>query len=401
MRVLVINQYYPPDASATAYLLSELTEDMARDHEVWVIAGRPSYNPDALTAPPANVRLRRARSTSFSRSTMAGRMANYVTFLASSGVAAARAPRPDVVFAFTDPPLAALVGRAVAAGRRARFVYVCWDLYPDIAMALGRLQNPFLIAGWRALNRLVRARADSVVAVGRDMCEKLESEGVPAEKVDLIRHWSTVEPPSAAATAEARRRMEWNGRFVVMHAGNVGLAQNLDMLVEAADILRGRDDVEFVVLGEGAARARLEGEARRRGLERLRFLPQASRRDAQPLLAAADLHLVSHAPGLLGTAVPSKVYGLLALGKPFIAAVEEGSEIDRLVSETGAGVRVAPGDASRLASLVEEFAAGTRDRERAGRSAREAYENTYRREHGTARYLALLDRIESTTTGIH
>ena len=401
MRVLLLNQYYPPDTSATAYLLGELTEDMGRNHDVWVIAGQPSYSPDQLTLPPTNVSLRRVRSTSFSRSSMAGRLTNYASFLLGSAVAAARVPRPDVVFAFTDPPLAALVGLLMARVRRSRFIYVCWDVYPDIAVALGRVRNPLVVTPWRTLNRLLLRRADTVVAVGRDMCEKLESEGVPPEKLHLIRHWSTVEPPSPDQAAHARERMEWNGRFVVMHAGNVGLAQNLGMLVEAATLMRDRDDVEFVVLGDGAARHELEREASRRGLERVRFLPRISRHEAQPLLAAADLHFVSHAPGLRGTAVASKVYGLLALGKPFVAAVEEGSEIDRLVHETGAGVRVGPGQAAELAARISEFVDGARDRDAAARSARAAFESDYRREHGTGRYLALLDRIEAAASGIH
>jgi colanic acid biosynthesis glycosyl transferase WcaI len=399
-RVLFVNQYFPPDASATAYLLGELTADLAADFEVAVVAGRPSYNPDRGMEPPAGVALTRAWSTSFNRTSMPGRLVNYATFLAGATVAALRAPRPDVVVAFTDPPFAPLIGKLVASLRRSHFVYVCWDVYPDIAVALGRLDNPLFVALWRRLNRFLLRSADRVVAVGRDMCEKLENEGVAPARLKLIRHWASVECPSPADVRDARMRMGWDGKFVVMHAGNTGLAQNLDVLVRAAALLRERDDLAFVVMGEGAARPALEDHVRRLGLAHFQFLPQASRSDAQPLLAAADLHLVSHAPGLRGTAVASKVYGVLALGRPFVAAVEEESEIDRLLRETGAGERVPPGDHRRLADEIVRFATGERDRSEAGIRGRRAFEEHYRREHGVGHYRAMLAELTRESPGM-
>jgi len=124
-RLLLLNQYFPPDASATAHLLGELASDLAERHETWVVAGRPSYNPAAGAQPPEGVRVLRARSTRFDRSTMAGRLANYISFVVGAAVNAIRMPRPDVIVAFTDPPVIGLLGAALAALRRRPFVYVC------------------------------------------------------------------------------------------------------------------------------------------------------------------------------------------------------------------------------------------------------------------------------------
>src|SRR6266498_3743280 len=142
MRVLFVNQYYPPDVSATAYLLGELAEDLAAHHEVWVIAGRPSYNPEAGTYQPKAVHVQRTWSTRFTRAGMAGRLANYGTFVLSSLVRALRVPRPHVVVAMTDPPVIGLIGLMAARRHRCPFVYICEDIFPDVGVALERVDNP-------------------------------------------------------------------------------------------------------------------------------------------------------------------------------------------------------------------------------------------------------------------
>ena len=392
-RLLLINQYFPPDASATAHLLGELAADLAEHHEVWVVAGQPSYNATAGDTAPAGVHLRRVRSTSFDRTSMLGRLANYVSFFAVAAVDAMHAPRPDVVVAFTDPPVIGALGAAVATLRRRPFVYVCWDIFPDVGLALGRLDRPALVACWRLLNRVVRARAHRIVAVGRDMKEKLENEGVESSKIRVIPHWADGTVPSPEEVEAARDENNWNGSFVVMHAGNIGLAQNLEALIMAADHLRDDPRVRFAVMGDGAARRRLEHEAESRGLSNVEFLPYRPKREALATLAAADLHLVSLARGLKGSVVASKVYGVLALGKPFVAAVEEESEIAFLVAETGAGVRVEPSDAAALARRITEFAHGEFDVREAGARGRSAFETSYRRELATRRYRQAIEGV--------
>jgi len=393
MRVLVMNQYFPPDSSATARLLGELAEDLAVEHEVLVVAGRPSYTPSAGETPPRDVHLRRPWSTTFSRRSMAGRMANYGSFMVGALVSSLKGPRPDVVVALTDPPVIGIVGMLAGARWRVPFVYVCWDIFPDVGVALGKLDNPLLVGVWRGVNAILRRRAARVVAVGRDMSQKLQAEGVPAEKIAIIPHWAPDGAISPAEVAETRHEQEWEGVFVVMHAGNVGLAQNLDTLLEAAELLRDRSDIALVVLGDGAARPRLQREAEGRGLSNLRFLPFRPRREASSLLAAADVHLISLAPGLWGSVVASKVYGVLSAGRPFVAAVDAGSEIDRIAAETGAGVRVEPGDAPALAQAVLDFADGHLDPTEAGRRARAAFEENYRRSLATRSYGGLLENL--------
>jgi colanic acid biosynthesis glycosyl transferase WcaI len=330
-------------------------------------------------------------STSFSRAGMAGRLLNYGTYLASALLGAITTERPDLVVALTDPPVIGAVGALAARRHRVPFVQIYMDIYPDVGIALRRGDNPLLVRAWRRLNRMVRSRAARVVAIGRDMAQKLEREGVDRHKIALIANWAEEPQVSPERAAHIRTDLGWADRFVVMHAGNVGLAQNLDVLICAAELLRDDQDILFAIVGDGAARSGLEERVQASGLSNVSFLPHVPKPKADELVAAADLHVISLAPGLWGCVVPSKLYGILAAGKPFVAAVEPGSEVALLVAETSCGIRVEPGDSEALAAAVR----GARDHSdpEMGRLGRQAFQSDYRRDRATGAYRDLLGQL--------
>ncbi len=387
-----MNQYFPPDVSASAYLLGELAEDLSAKHEVWVVAGRPSYHPDSGRTANGGVNEIRAWSTAFDRASFSGRAVNYGTFMLSSLGQALRVPRPDVVVALTDPPAIGLVGLLAARRHRAPFVYICQDIFPDVGVALGVLRSPTVIRAWSRLNRLLRSQAARIVVIGRDMQRKLEREGVPRDKLALIRNWGVGEPLDEEAARAVREAEGWAGRFVVMHAGNLGLAQNAGAILEAAGILAGREpDLLFVFLGDGAVKRSLQAQAATRRAGNVRFLPYRTKIDAQRLMAAADLHVVSLAPGLWGCVAPSKAFGIMAAGRPFVCAVERESEVALLAEQHGCGIRVDPDDSPALAQAILEVR-GQRG-EDLGRRGREAFERHYERQIATDAYRELLEEL--------
>lgn len=391
MRVLVVNQYYPPDAAASAYLLGELTEDLARHHDVHVVAGRPSYDPDAATYRPAGVQVTRVATTAFSRIGIPGRLANYASFAVMAAVRACLVPRPDVVVTMTDPPIAGVIGMLAAVRHRRPLVQICHDVYPDIAVALGKLGGGWGTRLWRAVNGVVRRRADRLVVVGRDMAEKLRGEGVAPAKLVYIPAWANDQTLDGEEIARTRRAQGWEEDFVVMHAGNMGLAQNLDMFVGVAERLREHADVRLLFLGDGAAKPRLVSEAQRRRLDNLVFLPYRPKDEAQALMSAADIHVVSLVPGLWGCATPSKIYGIMAAGRPYVAAVDAGSEPDRIASELGCGVRTEAGDAEALTRAILEMRGAPLDE--MGRRGRRGFDARFRRSTATTATRVLLENV--------
>jgi glycosyltransferase involved in cell wall biosynthesis len=400
MRILFLNQYFHPDRSATSQLLTELCEDLAERHDVFVVTGRPSYNAAHDTGSrglvskelQGRVRVARVWSTTFDRAAgMPGRLTNYGTYLTSSLAGAFSGARPDVVVALTDPPPVGLIGAMTAKARRVPFVLVVKDLFPEVAVRLGAVRSPAAIAALRAARHLLLASADRVISIGRDMDRRLLDLGVPADRIETIHDWSdgrVVHPLDRPSVL--RDRYGWKDRFVVMHSGNVGLSQDLETVIEAADLLRHEPDVVFAIVGDGASKASLQAAVLDRGLRNVAFLPFQDREDLSESLGAADVHLVGLRRGLAGAIVPSKVYGILAAGKPYLAAVEAGTEPALIAEEAGCGLRVEPGDAKALADGI--VAMRDADLTTMGKQGREALETRFDRWYAADRYERALRR---------
>lgn len=353
-RLLVLNQYYWPGFEATAYLLSQLCEAMAADFDVRVITGR-------LAIPPAGpghtthngVEIVRVRSTAFDRSNLVLRALNYVTYLVTSLWAALTSPRADVVLCMTDPPIIADVALLVARRFRAPLVVVSQDVFPEIAVELNRLENKALIEVLRRLIAYYLGRADRIVAIGDTMRRRLIEKGAPSDRIEVIPNWVDTQ-----AIRPMPKQNDWSreqglaDRFVVMHSGNIGHAQNLDALVRATTFLRDLDDLVVAIVGGGARHAELLALAERLEADKVAFFGYQSRDQLSLSLSSADVHVVGLAPGLSGYVVPSRLYGILAAGRPVIVAADEESETARVVAAEGCGVVIPPGRPELLAGAI-------------------------------------------------
>jgi len=391
VRVLVLNQYYPPDSANTARLLADWLEDLAEDHEVEIIAGRPSYNANhGARRSRGRVKVTRVASLGLGRKTLLARALTYVSYLAFAAVRSLFVRRPDVIVALTDPPVIGAVGALTAARYRRPLVLLSHDVHPDIGLAIGVLHDGAAVRLWRLVNRYMRRRARTIVVVGRDMARRFEEQGVPAEKLVYVPTWASGGTLDPQERESLRERHGWTGRFIVMHAGNMGMAQNLLMIPDVAARLKDHSDIRLVFLGDGPARPALRNELDRRGLNNVEILPYLPRAEAQALMAAADLHLVSLVPGLRGCAAPSKTYGVMAAGRPYVAAVDEGSEPHLIAEEWGCGERVPPGDAAAVAEAIMSMQ--SRPLTAMGQRARAGYESRFTRERCVADLGAALAR---------
>jgi colanic acid biosynthesis glycosyl transferase WcaI len=373
-RLLVLNQYYWPGVEATAHLLSELTVALADEYEVRVVTGKLQSDPDAPHRETRDgVEIVRVNSTAFDRSQLPQRAANYVTYLVESVRQALRSPRPDLVLCMTDPPVVGNVALFVARRFRAPLVVISQDVFPEIAVELGRLTNGVLVNLLRVLVSSYLRRADQIVAIGETMRQRLEAKGAPAGRVAVIPNWvdtSKLTPqPKHNAWSRARKL---DRRFVVMHSGNVGHAQDLDTLVRATTFLRDLDDLRAVIIGRGARHAELVELAERLEVEdAVEFLNYQAREQLSQSLSAADLHVVGLAAGLAGYVVPSRFYGILSVGRPVIVHADPESETARIVREVGCGVVIPPGRPELLAVAIRDAHDGKLDLEEMGRRGRE------------------------------
>jgi colanic acid biosynthesis glycosyl transferase WcaI len=264
------------------------------------------------------------------------------------------------------------VALLVAKRFRVPLVVISQDVFPEIAVELRRLENPALIAVLRAMIRFYLRRADRVVAIGSTMRERLEEKGAHSQRIRVIPNWVDTQ-----AIHPAPRDNDWArdedlvDRFVVMHSGNVGHAQNLDALVRAGSFLRDLDDLAITIIGYGARQMELIRLARALEVDQVRFLPYQPREVLSSSLSAADVHVVGLARGLAGYVVPSRLYGILAAGRPVIVAAEESSETAQLVRSIGCGIVVPPGKPLELATAIRSAYEGRLDLATMGARGRE------------------------------
>ncbi len=356
MRVCFFNRSYWPDTGATGQLLTELAEDLVARHgfEVTVVTGHPPSHREPLPRRTTKngVLIIRAAGTTFSPRRFAGRAANYLTYFVSALWTALFLPRQDVTVALTDPPIIGLA--ALAARPRHGMVFYCQDIFPEVAGLLEDFHSSTVNAILDRLNRFLVARASRIVVLGDTMAGRLVAgKGADPSRVTVIHNWADTAAITPAEKDNAFARAHGLvDRFVVLHAGNIGLAQNLDVVVDAADLLRTRPDILVLFIGDGNRRAALEQSVKARALDNVQFLPFQPRDQLRWTYGSADLCLVSLKPGLAGYIVPSKLYPILAAGRPYVAAVEDSSEVASITRQHGCGVVVAPDSASALASQI-------------------------------------------------
>jgi putative colanic acid biosynthesis glycosyltransferase WcaI len=397
-RLLVFNQYYWPGIEATAQLLTELCEALAREADVRVVTGVLHGHEDEPRRHVHNgVEIERVPSTSYERSKLLARAANYASYLSNALVFGLRGPRPDVVLCMTDPPVVADVALLVARRYRAPLVVISQDVFPEIAVQLKRLENPLVMWVLRALVSAYLRRADRVVAIGETMRRRLEAKGARPERLHVIPNWVDTKrlTPLGKETQWAR---EWgfDERFVVMHSGNVGHAQDLDSLVRAATFLRDVDDLVIPIIGTGARHAELKALAERLEVQQVLFLYYQNRRVLPQSLSAADVHVVGLAPGLAGYVVPSRLYGILAVGRPVIAAADAESETAEVVERVGCGIVIPPGRPEVLARTIRDAHDGVYDLQAMGARGREWVEREADRSVALRRYRDLLMELART-----
>jgi glycosyltransferase involved in cell wall biosynthesis len=392
-RLLVFNQYYWPGVEATAHLLSDLCAGLADEFDVTVVTATLGFPHEAPAGRVERdgVEIVRVTSTAYDRAQLSRRALNYVTYVGGALLAGIRAERPDVVVCMTDPPIVGDVALAVARRFDVPLLVISQDVFPEVAVELKRLENPVVV---RLLGAAIGAyvrRADRIVAIGETMRARLERKGADPGRIQVIPNWVDTETlVPQPRDNDWSREQELADRFVVMHSGNVGHAQDLDSLVRAATFLRDLDDLAITIVGDGARRADLVRLAELLEVEAVRFLPYQNRNLLPLSLSSAHIHVVGLARGLSGYVVPSRLYGVLAVGRPVIVAADRESETAQLVETVGCGVVVPPGRPELVAAAIRRARDGQLDLEEMGRRGREYVTAEADERVAVGRYRALL-----------
>jgi glycosyltransferase involved in cell wall biosynthesis len=396
-RLAIVCETYWPETTSTSQLITELAENLVPWFEVEVLTAQPKYNGSyesrAGTEEHNAVKIRRLWATRFEKSSRFGRLCNWFSFFASVLIAVAlRRGRRTYLFTTNPPvaPWALLVARLLGQ----RTLVLVYDLYPDLAEAIGVVSKGGRIAkAFDFVNRFCFKRSHAIVVLGKDMRERLAAKVEGAVPLHIIPNWANgdlirPQPKSCSQFASAN---ELQHRFVFLYAGNLGLFQDLETLAAAIELVPSTgQEPALVFVGDGGKRKKIEELARcSRRIFVFDYLPYESLGD---LYASSDIGLIALEPSVEKTNVPSKTYSILAAGKPFLAVCDSSTDLLDLAQE-GCGVCV-PNDASLVAAAMTSYLEDTTSRETMARRARSVFDSRFSRQAAVQRYVQVLQSVE-------
>jgi colanic acid biosynthesis glycosyl transferase WcaI len=382
VRLAVVCPHFSPDSAPTGEVITRIVLELARrGHELHVVTALPYYEHHRVDAAWLGAPVRRERTEwgtvtrvhpfPTDKTSVSRRAAGFAAFCTLAGAAGAVGHRVDGVLAMSPPLPLGLVGWGIRLVRGGPLVFNVQDVFPDVAIELGKLTDPRLVSAARRLERVTYRRADAVTVLSEGLRANVAAKLPEDErrKVRVIPNFVDTEAlRPAERTTAYRRELGIGDETVVLYAGNVGFSQSLDVVVEAARRLVHRTDVVFVVNGGGSGLD--EVRARASDLPNVRFAPYQPRERLGEVLASGDVHVVPLRKGLGRSSVPSKTYSILAAGRPFVASIDPGTEVAQIASASGAGIAVPPDDVDAFVPALVQLVDGERQRLEMGRRGR-------------------------------
>jgi colanic acid biosynthesis glycosyl transferase WcaI len=389
MRIVLLNQFFWPDAIATGQFLTDLARQLARKHEVFVVCGKPAVSsPDNGGDVPPAVVILRTRNIGFSHR-KTSRIASYISYLAGTLWHGLRIRRPSAIVTLTTPPLLSIVGSLLSRFHRTRHFIWEMDIYPDVANDLGYFTKYGIadrVTGF-CLD-WARERATAIIVLGADMKARLIARGIPDTKIHIAENWANGE--------EITPHPFRPGPLVVHYSGNLGLAHDTDTILGVIGRLRNQSSFQFIFAGGGPQRQVVEEYCRSNHVENVEFRPYCSRAELGQSLAEGHLGLVTQLPQTLGSIVPSKIYGIMAAGRPLLYIGPDRSTPAQHILRYNCGWRVEPGDVGELERLLIHLSGNRHLLSEAGSRARAAFEQTFTRAIGVSRIESVLESLSLT-----
>jgi colanic acid biosynthesis glycosyl transferase WcaI len=412
MRILLLIVQFPPDVNSTGLLMSQLCAGLQeRGHSISVLTTFPHYEKFRVwdeyrgklaehgTYNGMDVR-RLYVYASGTKQRMTHRLLSYLSFSAMATLAGIASRRSyDVILctngSFFSGIAAALIGRA----KGIPFVYNVQDLYPETPVMAGQLRSRLAIAMLEKIERLMYREAAHVTVITRSFRDNIVSKGIEPKRVSVVPNFvdtNFIRPLPKVNSFSKEQGLD--DKFVVAHAGNIGYVYDLEALLDAAALVAHEPAIQFVIVGDGVMRPRLEDQARALRLANVSFLPFQPHERLPWLRASCDVQVALYREGAARYSMPSKVYEIMASGRPVLASAEANSDVWQLVQETGCGVCVEPHDPDRLASSILRLYAEPAVRQAMGQQGRAQAEQRYARDVVVGLYDDVLARVAARSS---
>jgi colanic acid biosynthesis glycosyl transferase WcaI len=406
MRILLPIIQFPPDVNPTGVLMAQLCEGLtACGHEVSVITAFPHYENFRIWDEYRGKLVKRDRERGMEivrlftyapgKKSMVNRLISYVTFNALATMAGVFSrSRWDVILCPNGSFFSGLTAWLVGKAKGIPFIYNVQDLYPDVPIRAGQLRNRHAIAALKAIEKFMYRKADHITVIAPSFRDNLVSKGVPVEKISIIPNFVDTEfiRPLPKTNSFAQQH-GLSDKFVITHAGNLGYVYDLDTMLNAAALLSSQKDILFLIVGNGVAKPALEKKAHELKLDNVRFIPFQPRESLPWLRASSDVQVSLYKNGAANDSFPSKIYEIMASGRPLLASSDGDSGVATLVKTAECGLCVKPGETEHLAEAILDLYRNPALRETMGRRGRRYAEENHSKQVVIDRYHDLLQRI--------
>jgi glycosyltransferase involved in cell wall biosynthesis len=399
IKLSILTQFYPPDYAATGQLIEELAIHLGRlGIHVKVFTGQPGYAFQKAEAPPMErldkVLIRRSRSSRLYPARIRGKAINGFLFFLRSGLHLLKtSSRGDILLLTTAPPFLPILGYLAKFFFGIPYICLLYDLYPDVAIELNVVSpSHWLVQSWSWLNKQVWKRAHSVIVLSSTMKDKVQAKCPEiSDKIAVIHNWANPDwiVPIAKQNNWFAHKYNLVSTFTVLYSGNIGRCHDVDTILEAARQLQ-NEPIQFIFIGNGAKHQTCMEQVRNYSLRNCRFLPYQEKPDLPYSLTACDLSLVSISPGMEGLVAPSKLYGILAAGRPVAAICEPHSYLRVLVAEANCGASFNNSDATGLAKFIRSLVTNTQLAHQMGLAGRRYLQSNFTPEIIAQQYSELL-----------
>lgn len=383
-KLWIVTELYFPEESATSYIFTKIAEGLANEFDVSVITGQPDYTKKITNILKNeyinNVYIERCNIPSFDKNKLLFRIIRAILLsILLSYQALKRVWRGDVVLVVTNPATLLFFMIFVCMIKRARFLILVHDVFPENLLAANIVKNVLIIKIINFISNFPYRKASKVISIGRDMALVLQRKiaaGTPT--VEVITNWADCDNifPQNKNSNFLIKELRLEEKFIIEFAGNIGRVQGVEYLVQAIDLIKD-EGVHFLFIGNGAKRYLLEKKVEEQSLRNITILDTRHRSEQNIFLNACDIGLITLAPGMYGLGVPSKAYNIMAAGKPIIAAVEADSEIGLMVIEENIGWVVSPGSPQALVNAIIDAKSDPDRLRKMGTRSRIVAENKY------------------------
>ena len=369
-KLLVYAHYFYPDVASTGQILMELVDGLKESFDITVVCVVPSYTGKIEDKYKAKriynetlngINIVRVRVPEFKKSNKISRIKNILAYFFNSILVTLKLPKQDYIFSISQPPILGgvlgVIGR-VLKGKK--FIYNIQDFNPEQIMAVGYSNGKAIINICMLIDKFSCKVSDKVIVVGRDMQDKLK-ERFNNKKVPnnvFINNWineKEIYPLDSnnSNVVEFKEKYDLKEKYIIMYSGNIGLYYDLENLIKVIGRFNNREDIVFAFIGDGTVKDKLLSYASSNNLKNVKFIEYQDKSNLIYSLNAADIHWVINAKGIKGVSVPSKLYGVMAVGKPVLGVLERDSEARIIIEDSKCGICSEPGDYENIYKSIE------------------------------------------------